>query len=502
MKPVVLCIMDGCAIRENEHGNAFFKAHKPNLDKLMEQYPHSLLQASGEDVGLPVGQMGNSEVGHTNIGAGRVVDQPLQLISKSIKNGDFYNNKEILNVFSHVKNNNSKIHIFGLLSDGGIHSHIDHLFSLIDLCKKENVTNVYYHMFLDGRDTLPSCTLKYLDMLQEKIDEVGFGSIATISGRYYAMDRDNNWDRIKLAYDAIGCAKGEYYSGYKEAIQSNYDRNIQDEFVIPAVLDPNGIVEENDGMILFNFRPDRVRELFKVFTNDTFDSFERNFISNLKLVTMMPISDEVIHTPAFQHISLENILGPYLSKCGLRQLRIAETEKYAHVTYFFDGGKELELPLCERILIPSPKVATYDLKPEMSAYGITDKLLSELDKDKFDVVILNFANGDMVGHTGDMDATIKAVETVDICIGKIYDKLQEKNGILIVTADHGNSDYMLDDNDHVITSHSVYPVPFLITDNNYDLKNGKLADIAPTLLTLIGLDVPSEMTGKVLLIKN
>ena len=501
MKPVVLCIMDGCAIRKNEHGNAFLKAHKPNLDRLIEMYPHSLLEASGESVGLPLGQMGNSEVGHTNIGAGRVVDQPLQLITKSIKNKSFFSNDEILNVFSHVKNNNSKLHIFGLLSDGGIHSHIDHLLALIDFCNKEHVTNVYYHMFLDGRDTLPACAIKYLDMLQDKINKMGFGSIATISGRYYAMDRDNNWDRIKLAYDAIANGEGEKYDSYKEAIKNNYDKGIEDEFIIPAVIDSSGIVSENDGMILFNFRPDRVRELFKVFTNNTFDSFDRTFISNLKLVTMMPISDEVTHTSAFNYINLENIMGPYLSKNGLKQLRIAETEKYAHVTYFFDGGKELELPGCDRILIPSPKVATYDLKPEMSAYEITDTLLQELDKEKYDVVVLNFANGDMVGHTGDMSATIKAVETVDKCIGKIYEKIQEKNGTLIITADHGNSDYMLDDNDHVITSHSVYPVPFIITTNDYKLKNGKLADIAPTLLTLIGLDVPSEMTGDVLLVK-
>ena len=502
MKPIVLCIMDGCAIRESEHGNAFFKAHKPNLNKLMEMYPYSLLEASGEDVGLPLGQMGNSEVGHMNIGAGRVIDQPLQMINKSIKDGSFFSNEEILKVFSHVKNNNSKLHIFGLLSDGGIHSHIDHLLSLIDLCKKENITNVYFHMFLDGRDTLPTCALKYLDILQDKINNTGLGSIATLSGRYYAMDRDNNWDRIKLAYDAIANGKGEKYDSYKEVIESNYVGDIQDEFIIPAVLDENGIVEENDGMILFNFRPDRVRELFKVFTNSSFDSFERKFIPNLKLVTMMPISDEVIYTPAFNHINLENILGPYLSKLGFKQLRIAETEKYAHVTYFFDGGKEMELDGCERILIPSPKVATYDLKPEMSAYEITDTLLNELDKDKYDVVILNFANGDMVGHTGDMEATIKAVETVDECIGKIYNKIQEKNGLLIVTADHGNSDYMLDDNNNVVTSHSVYPVPFLITTNEYKLKSGKLADIAPTLLTLLGVDIPSEMTGDVLLIKR
>ncbi len=502
MKPVVLCIMDGCAIRDNAHGNAFMKAKKPNLDMLMNKYPHSLLEASGEDVGLPAGQMGNSEVGHMNIGAGRVVDQPLQMITKSIRDGSFYSNKEFLNVFSHVKENKSKLHIFGLLSDGGIHSHIDHLMALIDLCKKENVTNVYFHMFLDGRDTLPACALKYLDELQEKINEVGFGSIATISGRYYAMDRDNNWDRIKLAYDAIALGKGEKYSSYKEAIESNYSKDIQDEFIVPAVLDNEGIVQENDGMILFNFRPDRVRELFKVFTNKSFDSFKRKFITNLKLVTMMPISDEVVFTHAFDHVDLKNILGPYLSNQGLKQLRIAETEKYAHVTYFFDGGEELELEGCSRILIPSPKVATYDLKPEMSANEITDALLKELDKDNHDVVILNFANGDMVGHTGDMKATVKAVETVDKCIGKIYKKLQEKEGTLIVTADHGNSDYMLDDSNNVITSHSVYPVPFLITNNEYTLKNGKLADIAPTILTLLGIPVPEEMTGDVLLISR
>lgn len=501
MKPVVLCIMDGCAIRKNEHGNAFYKANKPNIDNLMRMYPHSLLEASGEEVGLPEGQMGNSEVGHTNIGAGRVVDQPLQLISKSIKNGEFFKNEKILDVFSHVKNNKSKLHIFGLLSDGGIHSHIDHLLALIDFCKKENITNVYYHMFLDGRDTLPMCALKYLDILQEKINETGFGSIATISGRYYAMDRDNNWNRIKLAYDAITSAIGEKYSNYREVIESNYVGDIGDEFIVPAVLDSDGIVEENDGMILFNFRPDRARELFKALTNDKFDSFDRKFISNLKLVTMMPVSDEVVHTAAYNHVNLENILGLYLSKNGLKQLRIAETEKYAHVTYFFDGGKELELPLCERILIPSPKVATYDLKPEMSAYEITDTLLDELDKDIYDVVVLNFANGDMVGHTGNMNATIKAVETVDNCIGKIYNKLQEKNGILILTADHGNSDYMLDEQNQVVTSHSVYPVPFLITTNDYKLKDGKLADIAPTLLSLIGLQIPSEMTGNILITK-
>lgn len=502
MKPIVLCIMDGCAIRKEEHGNAFLKANKPNFDKLMREYSHSLLEASGESVGLPSGQMGNSEVGHMNIGAGRVVYQPLVRIDKSIENQTFFKNENILEVINHVKKNSSKLHIMGLLSDGGIHSHINHLLALIDLCKKENVDTVYFHMFLDGRDTLPACARKYLDILSDKIKEVGFGSIATLSGRYYAMDRDNNWDRIEKAYQAIVYGKGEEYSDYNEALTHNYENKIEDEFIIPAVLDKNGTLKENDGIILFNYRPDRIRELFKAITNPSFDSFFHEKFKNVPLVTMMPLSEEVICKNAFLPQTMENTLGFYLSSLGKKQLRIAETEKYAHVTYFFDGGVDTTLNGCTRILIPSPKVATYDLKPEMSAYEITDALLTELDKDIYDVVILNFANGDMVGHTGSMEATIKAVETVDACIGKIYNKLQKKNGTLIVTADHGNSDYMLDDENNVITSHSIYRVPFIITDKNYEVKNGKLADIAPTILSLVNIEIPEEMTGDILTISR
>lgn len=498
MEPIVLCIMDGCAIRTEAHGNAFLKANKPNFDNLVSRFPHSLLEASGLEVGLPKGQMGNSEVGHMNIGAGRIVYQPLVRIDKAIEDGTFFSNANLIEVMNHVSENNSSLHIMGLLSDGGIHSHINHLMAIIDLCKKEHIDKVYFHMFLDGRDTLPDAAIKYLDMLNDKIKEVGFGSIATLSGRYYAMDRDNNWDRVKMSYDAIVYGRGDNYKTYKEAIDNNYKNGNMDEFIIPAVLDKDGMVKENDGIILFNYRPDRIRELFKALTNSEFDSFPHENFKNVPLVTMMPLSDEVICKNAFSNQVMENTLGFYLADLGKKQLRIAETEKYAHVTYFFDGGVDKELPYCKRVLIPSPKVATYDLKPEMSAYLITDALLKELDSDDYSLVVLNFANGDMVGHTGNMEATIKAVEVVDECIGKIYEKVKELNGTLIVTADHGNSDYMLDDENHVITSHSIYNVPFIITNDKYELKNGKLADIAPTILTLMGEEIPNEMSGDVL----
>lgn len=493
MKPILLCILDGVGIRESEHGNAFMKANKPNFDYLWNKYPHSLLEASGELVGLPKGQMGNSEVGHMNIGAGRIVYQPLQFITEKIKTREFFENKEFLDVMNHTKENNSKLHIFGLLSDGGIHSHINHLFALIDMAKENNIKDLYLHMFLDGRDTLPNIAESFLDRLSEKIKEIGIGTIATISGRYYAMDRDNRWDRIKLAYDAITKGEGLEYNNYHDAIKDSYAKEVYDEFVVPVVLDKNGIVEENDGLILFNFRPDRGRELFSALTNSAFNGFERPFINNLKLVTMMPLSDEVIKTTAFNNQDLKNTLGDYLADNGKKQLRIAETEKYAHVTYFFDGGVEKELSNCDRVLIPSPKVATYDLKPEMSAREITDKLLTVMEN--YDVIILNFANGDMVGHTGVIPAAITAVECVDECLGRIYKKIEEIGGTLIVTADHGNCDWMLDDDNNVITSHSVYPVPFIINRENIKLKDGKLADIAPTILHLLDMKIPEEMNG-------
>ena len=499
MKPVLLCILDGVGINKETYGNAVKHANTPVLASLWRDYPHSSLEASGELVGLPSGQMGNSEVGHTNIGAGRIVYQPLQLINEKIKNKEFFSNENIINTINHVKNNNSSLHILGLVSDGGVHSHINHLLSLLDLVKEQGISNVYVHCFLDGRDTLPRVALNYLNILDNKLKELNIGSIATISGRYYAMDRDNRWDRIDIAYKAIVNGVGEEYNNYNDSIESNYKRNIDDEFVIPSVINKNGMIKNNDGLICFNFRPDRLRELFSVLTNNNVNTFERTKLSNLNLVTMLPVSDEVICTNAYKMEELNNTLGEYLANNNINQLRIAETEKYAHVTYFFDGGVEKEINNCTRILIPSPKVATYDLKPEMSAYEITERLIEEINKDKYQFIVLNFANGDMVGHTGDFKATIKALEVVDECLGKLLNVINDKEGTIIVTADHGNSDEMLDKEGNILTSHSSNKVPFIINRKNIKLKNGKLADIAPTILKLMDLPIPKEMTGNILI---
>ena len=500
MKPVVLCILDGVGITDRVKGNAFKAAKKPNFDNLWNTYPHSLLEASGEDVGLPKGQMGNSEVGHMNLGAGRIVYQPLQFINKSINDGEFYDNSQLLDIIKHVKENNSSLHLLGLLSDGGIHSHINHLLALLKLCKNNDVKNVYIHAFTDGRDTLPDSSINYFNQLNSKIEEFGIGKLATISGRYYAMDRDNRYERIQKAYDVIVEGVGPCYNSYKEVIEENYKNNITDEFIVPSIIDKNGIINDNDGLIVFNYRPDRLRELFSAITNKDNKCFDRIFRNNIKLTTMMPVSNEVICENAFELPKLDNTLGEYVSDLGLKQLRIAETEKYAHVTYFFDGGIEKDLPNCKRILIPSPKVATYDLKPEMSAVEVTDTLIKELDND-YDLIILNYANGDMVGHTGVFDAAVKAVEVLDECLGRLYTKVQEKNGVMLILADHGNCEYMRDDNDNIITSHSTNKVPCIVTDKCYSIKDGKLSDVAPTLLTLLDKKVPKEMTGTILINK-
>ena len=496
MKPVLLCILDGVGIRQSTHGNALTFAQTPNLDKLFNEYPHTTLEASGPYVGLPEGQMGNSEVGHINIGTGRVPKQSIDIINEALENGEIVKNKEYKALIKHVKKYKSDLHVCGLLSNGGIHSHINHLLGLIDILKNENINHIYYHIFTDGRDTTPHEALNFIKVLQDKIKETNAGEIATISGRYYAMDRDNRWDRIKKAYDEM-TTKTEIYD-IESKINESYQNNITDEFIVPFS-SSNGIIKENDGILVFNFRPDRLRELFTALSTPNFDGFERKFISNLKLVTMMPVDSNVICTNLFHHPKITNYLGEVLAKNHLKQLRIAETEKYAHVTYFFDGENKDKLKGCDQILIPSPKVATYDLKPEMSAYEITDTLLSKIDN--YDVIILNFANGDMVGHTGNFEATVKALEAVDECIGKIYQKINELNGTLLITADHGNCDYMLDEANNIITSHSISPVPFLITDKNFTLRNGKLADIAPTLLTLLNLKIPKEMTGNILIVK-
>ena len=502
MKPLVLCILDGVGMRKESHGNAFRAANTPNFVNLTKNYPHCLLEASGSSVGLPVGQMGNSEVGHMNIGAGRIVYQPLGLINKEIKEESIYANKVLLSILEHVKNNGSKMHIMGLLSDGGIHSHINHFIALLNMCKKENIKNLYFHIFMDGRDTSPYSGKKYISILEDKIKELGLGSIATISGRYYAMDRDNNYDRVKLAYDVITSGMGEEYSSAYEAWTSNQEKGITDEFIVPAIIDRNGLIEDNDGIIFANFRPDRVRELGSSLTNKDFTGFDREYLNNIKMATLMPVSDEVKSIPAFKIEDLVNTLGEYVSTKEVSQLRIAETEKYAHVTYFFDGGREKELKGCKRILVPSPKVSTYDLKPEMSANEITDELLIDVNNNNPDMIILNFANGDMVGHTGNYEAAIKAVEAIDRCLNRIINTIDLEEYTVIVTADHGNCEVMINDDGTINTQHTTNLVPFVVTDKDIKVRDGKLGDIAVTMLDIMGIDIPSEMTGSSLVVDS
>ena len=498
-KPLVLCILDGCGLREESDGNAFKNANKPTFNKLEKEYPICVLQASGPYVGLPEGQMGTSEVGHMNLGSGRIALQPLEAINGSIKSGEFFDNKEILDVLNHVKNNNSTLHIFGLLSDGGVHSHIDHVLSLLEMCKKNGVDNVYFDICLDGRDTYEKSALTYLDKLNDKMNELGIGKFNTISGRYYGMDRDNNFDRLKLSYDAIVYGEGPEYNSYKELIDENYKNEKYDEFVIPGIIDKKPL-NDNDGIIAFNFRKDRLREMFTLLSNPTEyekDANDKNLkvkhFNNLKVLTMYPVTETVKCPHAFNDLDLKNILVDYLHENHISQLRIAETEKYPHVTFFFDGGREVEYDDMKKILIPSPKVATYDLKPEMSVYEVTDNFLKEVGN--YDVTIMNLANGDMVGHTGVYEAAVSAVEHMDKCLTKIYDKVNELGGVLIIIADHGNCDVMWDENHKPVTSHTTNPVRCIITKEGLELNDGKLADIAPTMLELMGLPIPEEMTG-------
>jgi len=497
MNKIILAILDGVGIREEIHGNAFKQAKKPNFDNLWNTYSHSELEASGTYVGLLDGQMGNSEVGHLNIGAGRVVYQPSQLINEYISDGKFFKNEELLEIINHVNNNNSKLHVMGLLSDSGVHSLMGHFYAVLKMAKDNNINNLCFHIITDGRDTPPKCTYDYIFKLEEKIKEIGLGTISTISGRYYSMDRDNNFDRIKKGYDAIVNGVGEKFTTSKELIDSNYNKDITDEFIIPGIISGQTI-DDNDGIIWVNYRGDRTRELLYAITNPTFDKFERKQLDNIKLVTMMPASEDIIGKHAFHLEELKNTFGEYISNKGLTQLRIAETEKYAHVTYFFDGGEEKEIKNCDRILIPSPKVATYDLKPEMSCSELTDKLLEVMDN--YDVIILNYANGDMVGHTGILEAAIKSIEVMDNNLGRLYKKCQETNRLMIVTADHGNCELVLDDNNNPVTSHTTNKVPFIICDNKFKVKDGKLGDVAPTLLELINIEKPIEMTGENLII--
>jgi len=494
-KTFLLCILDGCGIAPKGPYNAFDNAKTPTLDYLMENYPHTILEASGQPVGLPKGQMGTSEVGHMNIGAGRICYQSLEMINRSIETGEFYKNENILKVINHTKENNSKLHIMGLISDGGIHSHTSHLLALVDMCKQNGINEIYFHLFTDGRDTGVHTAKEWIKKLEDKIDETNLGKITTISGRYYAMDRDNNYDRLKLAYDAICYGIGEKYNTPEECIDDQYSKDITDEFIKPSIIN-DGKLADNDGIIVWNYRPDRLREMFTAITNPEESPMETTKFNNIKFVSMMPITDTVKGLTAFTHQEITNSLGEYVANLGLSQLRIAETEKYVHVTHFFDGDKDIELPNEKKILIPSPKVATYDLKPEMSAEEITNSLLEELDKDYLDLVILNYANGDMVGHTGVYEAAVTAVEFMDKCLKRLYDKIEEIDGTMIVTADHGNCDVMMNEDGTVCTTHTTNPVPFIITKKDVKLlEHGKLADIAPTILKAMNLPIPVEING-------
>ena len=501
MKKVLLCIMDGVGLRESSIGNAFKNANTKTLDRLIKEYPNIMLEASGEYVGLPDGQMGNSEVGHSTIGWGRVIYQSLEKINTSIKDETFFKNKELLSSINYARQNNSKLHLIGLLSDGGIHSNINHLFAILDMCEKENFHNVYIHIITDGRDTAPDSGLKYIKMLKDKLENLNFGKISTICGRYYMMDRDNRFERVKQAYDMLVGGIGDKYTYPEQAWKNNQARGITDEFINPSIINSDGIIEDNDSIITFNFRPDRLRELYAAITNKDYSCFERKMLNNIKLVTMMPVSNEVICTNAYKLENIDNVLGKIISDNNLSQLRIAETEKYAHVTYFFDGGKELELNNCKKILIPSPKVNTYDQKPEMSAYEITDTLINEIDN-KYDLIVLNYANGDMVGHTGVYEKGIIALETVDKCIEKLLNKIDLNEYTIIITADHGNCEQMINEDNTINTAHTTNLVPFIVLDKKIQLKEnyiGSLSDIAPTMLKIMSLNIPEEMTGDVLL---
>ena len=502
-KPVVLTILDGYGLREETHGNAVKLANNEIFNLLWDNYPHTELEASGQLVGLPKGQMGNSEVGHMNIGAGRIVYQPLELINKSIEDKEFFQNEELLKVMNHVKENNSKLHLMGLISDGGVHSHIDHLMALLDMCKEQNVENLYLHLFTDGRDVLPQSAYTYIKQVEDKLKEIGIGSIATVGGRYYGMDRDNNYDRLKKALDAMIDNVGPYRDSVKEYIEENYSKGITDEFFEPAIFDESGNIEHNnEGIIAFNFRKDRLREILTAITNPEFKELPIHGLEGIKVVTMMPVVESVIAAHAFDDPKLVNILGEYIEKQGKSQLRIAETEKYAHVTFFFNGGVEKQYEGEDRILVASPKVATYDMQPEMSAYEVTDKVVEAIKSGKYDAIILNFANCDMVGHTGVFDAAKAAVEAVDTCVGKTYDAVMEMDGVMLITADHGNADKMLEDDGTAFTAHTTNPVPFVVCGYDCELREGgKLCDIAPTMLDIMGIEQPAQMTGESLLVK-
>lgn len=499
-KPLLLMILDGFGINNDDYGNAIKEARTPNLDHYLKSCPNTQIGASGMDVGLPDGQMGNSEVGHTNIGAGRIVYQELTRISKAIKDGDFFQNEALAGAIENCKKNNSALHLMGLLSPGGVHSHTEHLYGLLEMAKKAGLEKVYVHCFMDGRDVPPSSGKDYIEELEAKMAQIGVGKIATVMGRYYAMDRDNRWERVSKAYEAMVNGEGNKNASAVDTMTASYAESVTDEFIIPTVVTENACVSENDSVIFFNFRPDRAREITRTMVDPTFDGFERKkgcFPLYYVCMTQYDATMPNVHV-AFKPQSLNDTFGEYISKQGLQQLRIAETEKYAHVTFFFNGGVEKVYEGEERALINSPKVATYDMQPEMSAYLVTEELLTRLDSQKYDVIILNFANCDMVGHTGVFQAAVKAVETVDTCMGRIVERVLSQGGTALITADHGNADKMYEPDGSPFTAHTTNPVPFIVVGQG-DCKlreGGRLADIAPTMLKLLGLPKPEAMTGE------
>ena len=506
VKPLLLMILDGWGHRVATEGNAIAQADLPNFRRLESTYPHTNLQASGEAVGLPNGQMGNSEVGHLNMGAGRVVYQELTRIFKAIKDGTIFTNPVLLEAMEHARSHSKALHLMGLLSDGGVHSHIEHLFALLEMAKKQGLEKVYVHVILDGRDVLPQSAKVYIAQLEEKIKELGIGKIASVSGRYYVMDRDKRWERLEKGYQALAYGQGKYAAGASAAVESSYDVRLTDEFVLPTVIvdgegSPVGTIREGDSVLFYNFRSDRAREITRAFVDEEFTGFERPNRPHVHYVCMTQYDERICARVAFPQQNLANTLGEVLSKHGLKQLRIAETEKYAHVTFFFNGGIEDPNPGEERILISSPKVATYNQQPEMSAPELTQTLLEQIRKNAYDVIVLNFANPDMVGHTGVFEATIKAVEAVDKCIGEIYDELQNVGGTLLVTADHGNAEEKVDPKTKLpITAHSTNLVPFILVNDTFKgqtlHEGGALCDVAPTILELLHIPIPKEMTGK------
>ena len=507
-KLTMLMILDGFGENPKKEGNAVKLAKTPNIDRLMKEYPNTKIAASGLAVGLPEGQMGNSEVGHTNIGAGRIVYQELTRITKSIENGDFFSNEELVKAMENCKKNNSKLHILGLVSDGGVHSHIRHLFGLLEMAKRRDIEEVYVHCFLDGRDTPPASAESYIQELEEKMRKKGVGKIATVAGRFYGMDRDKRWNRIQKAYNAIVFGEGNKSSQVINAIESSYQKEVFDEFVEPTVITngekPVATIEDGDSVIFFNFRPDRAREITRAIVDKEFKEFETKKM-NTYFVCFTNYDETMpnVHI-AFKKEMIKNTLGEIVSKNGGKQLRIAETEKYAHVTFFFNGGEEKQYEREDRILVPSPKVETYDMKPEMSAYEVTQKVVEAINSEKYNCIILNYANPDMVGHTGSLSAAIKAVEAVDECVGKVITAIESQKANLIITADHGNAEQMIDyKTGEPHTAHTTNLVPLILISEreNVKLREGKLADIAPTLLELMGLEKPKEMTGESLIEK-